>query len=186
MALIGYARVSSSGQSLDVQREKLIAAGVDPENHLFEEKLSGLQSNRPQLREAIRYARNGDTFLVSRLDRLARSASDLYRIVDELKAKGVGFKCIDQSEVDTTTNNGKLLFGILTAIAEFETGLRAERQMEGIAKAKANGVQFGRKAKATDDVTNSIRLMRQQGLLIRQIMENTGLSKASIYRALAE
>jgi DNA invertase Pin-like site-specific DNA recombinase len=184
MVMIGYARVSSVGQSLDVQREKLSAAGVEPD-HLYEEKLSGLDSNRPKLKEAIRHARAGDTFIVSRIDRLARSASDLYRIVGELEAKGVGFKCIDQSEIDTTTNQGKLLFGILSSIAEFETGLRSERQMDGIKAAQAKGVQFGRKAKATNDVAASVRKMRDEGLLIREIMTKTGLSKATVYRALA-
>lgn len=184
MALIGYARVSSVGQSLEVQREKLLAAGVEPD-HLFEEKKSGLDSERPKLKEAIRFARRGDTFLVSRIDRLARSTSDLYRIVGELQAKGVSFKCLDQADIDTTSKYGKLMFGILASIAEFETDLRKERQMDGIASAKERGTKFGRKAKATEDVTDSIRNMRAEGLLIKDIMARTGLSKATVYRALA-
>lgn len=185
MTFIAYIRVSSVGQSLEVQRDKMIAFGVEPD-HIFEEKRSGLDSNRPALKEALRFARKGDTFVVSRIDRLARSASDLYRIVGELNAKGVGFKCIDQSEIDTTTNQGKLLFGILSAIAEFETGLRSERQMDGIAKAKADGTKFGRKAKATDDVAANVRQMRDEGLLIKDIMARSGLSKATVYRALSK
>ncbi|WP_313196154.1 recombinase family protein [Shinella zoogloeoides] len=183
MALIGYIRVSSVGQTLEVQREKMLAAGVEP-NHIFEEKRSGLDSDRLQLREAIRFARKGDTFLVSRIDRLARSAADLYRIVGELQAKGVGFKCIDQGDIDTTSKYGKLMFGILSSIAEFETDLRKERQMDGIAVAKAKGTKFGRKAKATDDVAANIRQYREEGLLIRDIMVKTGLSKATVYRVL--
>lgn len=183
MALIGYIRVSSVGQSLEVQREKMLAAGVEPD-HIFEEKRSGLDSDRLQLKEAIRFARKGDTFLVSRIDRLARSAADLYRIVDELQGKGVGFRCIDQGDIDTTSKYGRLMFGILSSIAEFETDLRKERQMDGIASARAKGTKFGRKAKATDDVIAAIRQHRDQGLLIREIMAKTGLSKASVYRAL--
>lgn len=185
MAIIGYARVSSVGQSLDVQREKLLAAGVQPDE-LFEEKKSGLDKDRPKLKEAIRYARKGDTFVVSRIDRLARSTADLYRIVDELQTKGVSFKCLDQGDIDTTTKYGKLMFGILSAIAEFETELRKERQMDGIAKAKADGKKFGRKQQLTEDMIARIRQMRDDGLLIRAIMAATGLSKASVYRALAD
>ncbi|MDQ0319650.1 DNA invertase Pin-like site-specific DNA recombinase [Pararhizobium capsulatum DSM 1112] len=183
MALIGYIRVSSVGQSLEVQRDKMIAAGVEPD-HIYEEKRSGLDSDRPVLKEALRFARKGDVFFVSRVDRLARSTNDLHRIIHELKEKGVGFRCIDQAEIDTTTNNGMLMFGILSAIAQFETGLRAERQMDGIAKARAVGTKFGRKAKATEDVTLGIRKMRDKGMLIREIMQKTGLSKATVYRAL--
>ncbi|RVL84864.1 recombinase family protein [Sinorhizobium meliloti] len=185
MAIIGYARVSSVGQSLAVQREKLLAAGVEPD-HLFEEKKSGTNTNRPALQEALRFARKGDVFCVSRIDRLARSAADLHRIVQELGNKGVEFKCLDQAEIDTTSKYGKLLLGILASIAEFENDLRKERQMDGIAKAKADGKKFGRKAKATEDVTADIRKMRDDGLLIREIMSKTGLSKATVYRALAE
>lgn len=184
MALIGYIRVSSVGQSLEVQREKMIAAGVEPD-HIFEEKRSGLDSDRLQLKDAIRFARKGDTFLVSRIDRLARSAADLYRIVGELQEKGVGFKCIDQGDIDTTSKYGKLMFGILSSIAEFETDLRKERQMDGIASARAKGTKFGRKPKVNGDVTGVIRTLRAEGLMIREIMAHTGLSKATVYRALS-
>jgi len=185
MAIIGYARVSSTGQSLDVQRAKLVAAGVDLEDHLFEEKKSGTNTNRPALKEAVRFARKGDVFAVSRVDRLARSSADLHRIVADLNAKGVEFKCLDQPNIDTTTSQGKLLLGILASIAEFENDLRAERQADGIAAAKAKGTKFGRKPKATGDVTENIRTMRAEGLMIREIMAKTGLSKATVYRALA-
>lgn len=184
MALIGYIRVSSVGQSLEVQREKMIAAGVDPENHLFEEKRSGLDSDRPVLKEALRTCRKGDVFCVSRVDRLARSTTHLHQIIDELGKKGVGFRCLDQAEIDTTTAGGKLLFGILASIAEFETALRSERQMDGIAKAKSVGTKFGRQPKTTLLDRMDIRRMRDEGMLIKDIMAKTGLSKASVYRAL--
>ncbi|RSC31477.1 recombinase family protein [Agrobacterium sp. FDAARGOS_525] len=184
MALIGYARVSSVGQSLEVQRDRLLNAGVEPD-HLFEEKKSGLDKERPKLKEAMRFARKGDTFLVSRIDRLARSTSDLYRIVGDLQDRGVSFKCLDQTEIDTTSKYGKLMFGILASIAEFETDLRKERQMDGIAGAKSKGVKFGRKVQLTPSVLATVQKMRADGALIREIMEATTLSKASVYRALA-
>jgi len=185
MSMIGYARVSSIGQSLEVQREKLITAGVDPEHHLFEEKKSGLDSERPQLKEALRFVRKGDVFVVCRIDRLARSTADLYRIVEDLQKKGVSFTCLDQPEIDTQSKYGRLMFGILASIAEFETDLRKERQMDGIAAAKGNGVKFGRKVQLTPDVMAAIHKMRNDGVLIREIMMEMKLSKATIYRALA-
>lgn len=183
MTLIGYIRVSSVGQSLEVQRDKMTAIGVQPD-HIFEEKRSGLDSNRPALKEAIRFARKGDTFCISRIDRLARSATDLLAIVSELQKKGVELRVLDQS-IDTTNPAGRAMLQMLAVFAEFETSIRSERQMDGIAKAKATGTKFGRQPKATDDVVTSIRTMRDNGMLIREIMTNTGLSKATVYRALA-
>ncbi|MQU78049.1 DNA invertase Pin-like site-specific DNA recombinase [Sinorhizobium medicae] len=184
MTLIAYIRVSSVGQSLEVQRDKMTAIGVQPD-HLFEEKRSGVDTNRPALKEALRFARKGDVFCVSRIDRLARSATDLLNIVNELQGKGVELRVLDQS-IDTSTPAGRAMLQMLAVFAEFETSIRKERQMDGIAKAKADGKKFGRKAKATVDVTADIRKMRDDGLLIREIMSKTGLSKATVYRALAE
>lgn len=183
MALVGYIRVSSVGQSLEVQRDKMIEIGVQPD-HIFEEKKSGLDANRPALRDAIRFARKADIFCISRIDRLARSATDLLNIVKELKGKGVELRVLDQS-IDTSNPAGMALLQMLAVFAEFETSIRAERQMDGIAKAKATGTKFGRKAKATLDVTEQVRQLRHEGLLIREIMTKTGLSKATVYRALA-
>lgn len=183
MALVAYIRVSSVGQSLEVQRDKMISIGVQPD-HIFEEKRSGLDADRPALKEAMRFARKGDTFCISRIDRLARSATDLLNIVKELRGKGVELRVLDQS-IDTSTPAGMALLQMLAVFAEFETSIRAERQMDGIAKAKATGTKFGRKAKATSDVSQQIREMRGEGLLIRDIMTRTGLSKATVYRALA-
>ncbi|MDX1205248.1 recombinase family protein [Sinorhizobium medicae] len=184
MTLIAYIRVSSVGQSLEVQRDKMTAIGVQP-GHLFEEKRSGVDTNRPALKEALRFARKGDVFCVSRIDRLARSATDLLNIVNELQGKGVELRVLDQS-IDTSTPAGRAMLQMLAVFAEFEMSIRKERQMDGIAKAKADGKKFGRKAKATGDVTADIRKMRDDGLLIREIMSKTGLSKATVYRALAE
>ena len=178
MAKVGYARVSTTGQSLDVQRDKLRHYGCD---EIFEEKLSGTAANRPRLKECQKYVR--DTLVVTKMDRLARSTLDLHKIVDGLDRAGVNFKVLDQS-IDTSTKEGKLLFTMLAAIAEFETELRKERQMEGIAKAKQNGVRFGRQAKLSDDRLAEMRQKRKQGILIRELMDEYDLSKASVYRLL--
>lgn len=182
MALVAYIRVSSVGQSLDVQRDKMLAAGVEPD-HIFEEKRSGVDSNRPALKDALRFARRGDTFVIAKIDRLARSASDLLTIVGELQQRGVELRVLDQS-IDTSNPAGRAMLQMLAVFAEFETAIRAERQMDGIAKAKEKGTKFGRKPQATPDVVASIREMRDGGMLIRDVMKATGLSKASVYRAL--
>jgi len=182
MTLVAYIRVSSTGQSLEVQRDKMLVLGVEPD-HIFEEKRSGVDSNRPALKEALRFARKGDTFVVTKIDRLARSATDLLNIVNELKAKGVAFKVTDQ-DIDTGSPAGRAMLQMLAVFAEFETAIRSERQMDGIAKAREQGVRFGRKVQATDDVVSEIRRMRGEGLLIKDIMKATGLSKATVYRAL--
>lgn len=183
MALVAYIRVSSVGQSLELQRDKMLAIGVQPE-HIYEEKRSGVDANRPALKDALRFIRKGDTFVITKIDRLARSATDLLSIVKELQCKGVELQVIDQS-IDTSTPAGRAMLQMLAVFAEFETAIRAERQMDGIAKAKADGKKFGRKPRATPDVEADIRRMRADGLMIREIMEKVGLSKASVYRVLA-
>lgn len=182
MALVAYIRVSSIGQSLEVQRDKMLALGVEPD-HIFEEKRSGVDSNRPALKEALRFARKGDTFVITKIDRLARSAADLLSIVKDLQGKGVELRVLDQS-IDTSNPAGRAMLQMLGVFAEFETAIRAERQMDGIAKAKAKGTKFGRKTQATPDVVTEIRRLRGEGTLIKDIMARTGLSKATVYRAL--
>jgi DNA invertase Pin-like site-specific DNA recombinase len=180
MATVGYARVSSVGQSLEVQLDKLSGFGCDK---IFKEKISGITAQRQELTNCLSYLRDGDVLVITKLDRLARSTLHLHKIVDGLNKKGVGFKVIDQS-IDTTTKEGRLMFSILASIAEFETELRKERQMEGIAKAKDNGVSFGRKSKLTDKQVEELKLKRSQGVLIKDLMSEYGLSKASVYRLL--
>lgn len=178
--LVGYARVSSTGQSLDVQQEALAAAGCDK---VFSEKRSGLSAvNRDQLAECIDFVRDGDTFVVTRLDRLARSVDDLRAIVNKLTAKGVTFRCIEQGGADTDSSSGKLLLGMLGLIAEFEADIRKERQMEGIAKAKERGVYKGRKPSVDRD---RVREMKAGGMGATAIADEMGIGRASVYRALA-
>ena len=127
--------------------------------------------------------REGDTLVISRLDRLARSTLHLCQIADALQRKGVHLQVIDQ-HIDTSDATGRLLFNMLGAIAQFETEIRAERQMDGIHKAKARGVQFGSKPKLTDEQIVELRQRRQNGELIRELMQDFGISKATVYRYL--
>ncbi|MDA0891394.1 MAG: recombinase family protein [Proteobacteria bacterium] len=182
MATVGYARVSSVGQSLEVQLQKLSEFGCQAD-HVFKEKRSGLTAQRQALEECLRFVRKGDLLVVTKLDRLARSTLDLHRIIEQLNTKGVAFKVLDQA-IDTTTKEGRLMFSILASIAEFETELRKERQMEGIAKAKANGVKFGRQSALSPEQVAEMRQKRAQGVLIKDLMAQYQLSKASVYRLL--
>ncbi|SFQ04568.1 Site-specific DNA recombinase [Mesorhizobium sp. NFR06] len=181
MAVVGYARVSSTGQDLATQIEKLKAAGA---TKIFEEKQSGTDKGRPKLRECLNYLRDeGDTLLVTKLDRLARSAAHLHEIVEGLNAKGVGFKVLDDQSLDTTSRTGKLVFGILASIAEFETALRKERQMEGIAKAKAEGRTLGGRPVTLDH--DLIRSLKAEGRSVRQIAKEAGCSPSAVQKVLS-
>lgn len=181
-SIVGYARVSTGQQDYQTQLDRLKIAGA---TKLFSEKRSGLDGKRPELAECLRYVREGDTLIVTKLDRLARSTADLYRIVTDLNDRGVGFKVLDDAAVDTTSRTGKLVMGILALIAEFETEIRRERQMEGIAKAKAEGRTGGRPKMVTDDTVQRIRQLREEGHSIRQVASIVGFSKATIQKALA-
>jgi DNA invertase Pin-like site-specific DNA recombinase len=180
----GYGRVSSRGQSLALQEERLRAAGCDPE-HLYLEKRSGTTTGRPALQQLLTYVRKGDVVLVTRLDRLARSTLDLCTIVRQLEQKEVELVVLDQ-RLDTSTPSGRLTFHIFAAVAQFETEIRAERQAEGIAAAKRRGVPFGHTHRLTPVQVAQLRQARTDGQLIRQLMARFGLSKASVYRYLAQ
>jgi DNA invertase Pin-like site-specific DNA recombinase len=181
MSIVGYARVSSSSQNFDLQLEQLAAAGCEK---VFAEKVTGTSRNdRQALAECLDWVREGDTLVVTRLDRLARSGRDLHEIIAQLSAKQVGFRCVQQGAVDTTTSMGKLTLGILGAVAEFESDIRKERQREGIERAKAAGVYKGRKP--TVDV-EQVRSLHNQGLGATEIATKLGIARASVYRALKD
>ena len=182
MARVGYGRVSSVGQSLDVQKAKLEEFRCEK---LFLDRATGTTSDRPALKECRNYVRQGDSLVITKLDRLARSTYHLTLIAEELKQKKVDLIVLDQN-IDTSTSTGKLLFNMLASIAEFETEIRKERQMEGIAKAKEKGVQFGRKAKLDDEQIKMMWADRQGGIKIKDLMNRYELSKASVYRLLNE
>lgn len=177
MAVVGYGRVSSAGQSLDVQVEQLKAVPCD---RIFTETKSGTSTDgRAALEEMMRYVREGDVLVVTRLDRLARSLTDLSRIIDELSAKGVGFRCLQQGGVDTTKPEGRLMLQLLGSFAEFETAIRKERQMEGIAKAKAAGRYQGRPKTINAE---EVRRLLATGMGPTAVARTLGVGRASIYR----
>jgi DNA invertase Pin-like site-specific DNA recombinase len=180
MTTVGYARVSSLGQDLAVQLDKL--SGCDK---IFKEKRSGVDVGRPELKACLEYLRQGDTLLVTKLDRLARSTADLYRMVSQLTERGIAFKVLDDPSIDTTSRTGKLVMGVLALIAEFENDIRRERQQDGINKALERGVRFGRKPLLTGKVVATVKGLRADGATVPEIMRRTRLSKASIYRALS-
>jgi DNA invertase Pin-like site-specific DNA recombinase len=180
MANVGYARVSSVGQTLDVQLDKLKHC-----DKIFQEKRSGTTSKRARLSACLEYVREGDTLVVTRLDRLARSTLHLCQIAAELERKRANLQVLDQN-IDTGDATGRLLFNMLGAIAQFETEIRAERQMDGIRKAKERGVRFGKRKKLTPEQVVELQSKREQGELIKTLMKDYDLSKASVYRYLAE
>lgn len=180
MPLIGYARVSSAGQKLDVQLDKLEEQGCD---RIYQEKESGTTALRSQLIACLDYVREGDTLVVTKLDRLARSTLDLCGIAKRLEDKGVILKVIDQN-IDTSGSTGRLLFNMLSSIAQFETEIRKERQTDGIQKAKKQGVSFGRLKTLTDEQAADIKKKRKEGILIKDLMRDYKLSKKSVYNYL--
>jgi len=181
MPNVGYARVSTIGQSLEIQLSKLEEFGCD---EIFKDKHSGTTADRPNLKQCRKYVRKGDSLVITKLDRLARSTYHLTQIAEELKEKGVDLIVLDQN-IDTSTPTGKLLFNMLASIAEFETEIRKERQMEGIAKAKEKGVRFGRKSKLINEQIEEMRRERDKGVKISDLMSKYSISKASVYRLLA-
>lgn len=177
--LCGYARVSSSGQSLDVQLDALKEAGCEK---VFAEKRTGTTTDgRDALADALDFVREGDTLVITRLDRLARSSVDLHNIIAKLTTKGVKFRCLQQSGIDTDSGMGKLVLAILGAVAEFETDIRKERQREGIDKAKANGVYKGRK-RSVD--AQKVQELHAAGVKPATIAKELNIGRASVYRAL--
>jgi DNA invertase Pin-like site-specific DNA recombinase len=180
--IVGYARVSTVGQSLDVQMDKLHAFGC---TRVFSEKPWGRQAEgRPELQACLQFVRDGDTLVISRLDRMARSVLDLAKISDLLRKKGVVLKVLDQS-IDTGTPEGKLMFSLLASFAEFENDIRAERQADGIAKAKEKGTAFGRKRALTAEQCDRIRTLREvENFSVAQLATRFNVGPATIYRAL--
>ncbi|PHP26241.1 recombinase family protein [Limimaricola cinnabarinus] len=182
--LVGYARVSTVAQDagLEGQLKTLEGAGC---TRVFEERVSSVDlPAREKLAEALRYLREGDTLVVTKLDRLARSTGHLHDLLGELEAKGVSLKVLDMG-VDTSTPTGKLIFNLVGSIAQFEREIMLERQREGIAKARAAGKYKGRKPTARAK-TGQVRQLQSEGMGATQIARKLGISRASVYRILAD
>jgi len=180
MTVIGYARVSTTDQDLSIQKAALKAAGCEV---LRAEKRSGTTTaGREELRTVLDFLRKGDVLTVTRIDRLARSIGDLQDIVRTIKARGAALKATEQP-IDTSTAAGKCFLDMLGVFAEFETNLRRERQLEGIARAKAEGVYRGRPSSID---ASKVRAMKAEGMGATQIAKALKIGRASVYRALVE
>ena len=177
MAMIGYARTSTTGQNLDAQVSALKAFGCDP---IRSEQKSGTTTHgRDELRIILDFVGSGDTLVVTRIDRLARSLKDLQVIADELKRKGA-FLAATEQPVDTSTAAGKAFFDMLGVFAEFETNLRRERQAEGVAEAKKRGVYRGGKERIDK---SAIRDALNSGLTPTQVSRKFKCSRTTVYAA---
>jgi DNA invertase Pin-like site-specific DNA recombinase len=182
-ATIGYARTSTIDQTagLEAQLRDLAAAGC---SKVFKEQLSSVDTKRPELERALDYVREGDTLVVTKLDRLARSMANLVDITGRLNAKGVELRVLALN-LDTGTPTGKLMLNLLGSIAEFERELMLERQREGIARAKADGKYKGR-APTAQRKAGDVRRMKAEGKTAEQIVVELGISRSSVFRALRE
>lgn len=183
MALVGYVRVSTADQTADLQRDALTTAGCQ---RLFSDTSSGAKSERPELRAALEYLREGDTLCVWRLDRLGRSLKHLVTEVAGLQDRGVGFRSLHEV-IDTTTPTGRLTFYIFAALAEFERDLIRERTVAGLTAARARGRKGGRKPSLTPKKVEVARRMYQEGdSTVAEIAKVLGVSRATVYRHLTK
>ncbi|WP_019962469.1 recombinase family protein [Woodsholea maritima] len=180
MTAIGYARVSTDEQCVDLQYDALKAAGC--ETILCDEGVSGAVRRRPALDEALRIAKAGDVFIVWRLDRLGRSLSQLINLTAHFEAEGIGFRSISES-IDTTSPGGRLLFHVMGALAEFERALIAERTKAGMAAARARGTHVGRPYSLSVEDRSAIRLKMRCGARAQDLATAYDVSLSAIYRA---
>lgn len=178
---IGYARVSTGEQTLNLQLDALNAAGCGT---IYQETASGAKADRPVLEEVLSYVRKGDTLVVWRLDRLGRSLAHLIDVVADLADRGIGFRSLTE-QIDTTTSGGKLIFHVFGALAEFERDLIRERTHAGLAAARARGRTGGRPKKLTDprqlELARSLYASGQSD--VATICRTLGISRATLYRA---
>jgi DNA invertase Pin-like site-specific DNA recombinase len=179
---VGYARVSTTGQDLSLQRNRL--AGCDK---IFEEKASGARGTvRPELEKALNYVRDGDVFVVTKLDRLARSVLELMQITLTLQDKKCDLQVLDQ-ELDTSTPTGRLIFHVLAVIGEFERELITERAREGRERAMAAGVKFGRKPKLSKRKERELPEMLDSVVISKEeLARQFNVSRATVYRLAAK
>jgi len=181
---IGYARVSTGDQDLNLQARELKAAGC---KQVFTDRVSGSKSERPGLDACLKTLKKGDTLVVWRLNRLGRSMQHLVNVVAELKGRGVGFKSLRDGAIDTTTASGELVFNIFAALAQFERELIRERTMAGLSAARARGRLGGRRPIAPDDpkVRTAKKLHADKSISIGDICNTLKISRATLYRYLA-
>lgn len=180
--ILGYARVSTQEQSIDLQYDALRKADCE---EIYEEKVSGKSRQRPELEVCLRALRAGDVLVVWKLDRLARSLKDLVEIVNELEQKKVGLRSITES-IDTTTAGGKLVFHIFGALAEFEHNLIRERTIAGLAAARARGRKGGRKPSMSEaDIRKAAAMLKDPDITKKEVAEHFKVSRLTLNKSLA-
>lgn len=178
---IGYARVSTDDQNLDLQHDALRKAGI-ADDRLYSDTASGKDADRKELLACLKALREGDTLVVWRLDRLGRSLPDLVRIVGELEQKGVSFESLTE-KIETGSASGKLQFHVFAALAEFERGLIRERTQAGLAAARARGRAGGRKPKLDDQQVREIKaLLRDPDIKVAEVARRYGVSRTTLYK----
>lgn len=180
---MGYCRVSTDDQNLDLQKDALLKSGCEK---IFEDKISGSKAKRPGLEALLDFARSDDTVVVWRLDRLGRSMSDLVALVSTLEEKGIQLASLNES-IDTSTSSGKLFFHIFGAIAEFERNLTIERTRAGLAAARARG-RMGGRPKLLDKAKRelAVQLYHEKKKTVKEICELMGISKPTLYKYVEE
>lgn len=178
---IGYARISTPDQKLDLQIEALQKIGC---SRVFTDIASGAKSDRPGLEEALNYLREGDTLVVWKLDRLGRSLSHLLQVIETLSQRSIQFKSITDSAIDTTTPSGQLMLSMIAALSEFERNLIRERTKEGLEVAKARGRKGGRRPVITDQKLKKAKQLIDKGLTVREAASAINIGKSSLYSAL--
>ncbi len=180
---IGYARISTRHQDISLQRDALTADGVE---RIFEDVGSGADRNRPQLRAALEFARQGDQIVIYRLDRLARSTRDLLDLSDALRQRDIGLRSLSEA-LDTSTAAGGLLFGVLSVLASFEKDLLAERTRAGLAAARARGRLVGRPKKLNErDLVAAQAMLANGNITVREVAARMGVGVSTLYRSLAQ
>lgn len=175
---IGYARVSTDDQNLELQLDALNQYGVAK---IYQEKMTSRKIDRPQLDEMLRSLREGDTVVAWKLDRIGRSLKHLIELIEELQSRGIGFVSLKEN-IDTTSATGRLMLHIIASFAEFERDMLSERTKAGLQAARARGKMGGRPAKKSDKVTMALKMYDSKEYTIQQIKEATGISTTTLYR----
>ena len=176
---IGYARVSTEEQNLNRQLDMLNEVGCEKN---FEEKISGIKKERPELFRMLEQLRKGDLIIVADLTRLSRSVKDLFQLVEQIEARGANIKSLKESWMDTSTPQGKLMFTIFAGISQFERDLISQRTIEGLVAARARGKKGGRPPKDEKDIKLALKMYEEKTYSISEITKATGLSKTVLYK----
>jgi DNA invertase Pin-like site-specific DNA recombinase len=186
MLMLGYMRVSKAdgSQMLDLQRDSLIAAGVNPV-HIYEDQCSGARDDRPGLTACLKALRKGDQLVIWRLDRLGRNMKHLVATVEDLNARGIAFKCLTGLAVDTSTPTGRFMLTVFAGLAQMERDIIRERTMAGLAAARARGRKGGRKSVFTKSKLRQAQAaLRSRDTGIAELCDELSVSKSTLYRNL--